>query len=223
MDSNNLQSSIKLKTMKTLEQFTTLNAMINRARVMLALVLITTAGCTSPEIRTQRNASQTESPAEHLVNAALGGDATTVQSFLDQGVAVDSWNKNGITALIGASQNGHLDVVQMLLAKGANVNAKINQGYTALMEASANGHLDVVQALLAKSADVNAIYTDPDDYVQMPNGAKAYPGVTTTASEIASRFPGSVIVHGDTGTALSLAKVNGHQDIAELLIKAGAK
>jgi uncharacterized protein len=208
--------------MKTLERFTTLKTMISLAWTILALVLITTAGCTSPEIRTQGNASQAKSPAENLVNAALGGDATAVQSFLDQGVAVDSRNENGITALIGASQNGHLDVVQMLLAKGADVNTKINQGYTALMEASATGHLDVVQALLAKSADVNAIYADPD-YVQMPNGAKAYPGVTTTASEIASRFPGSVIVHGDTGTALSLARVNGHQDIAELLIKIGAK
>jgi ankyrin repeat protein len=62
-------------------------------------------------------------PPEDLFNAAISGDATTVQALLARGADVNARANNGATALMLASQNGHNEVVQDLLAKGADVNA----------------------------------------------------------------------------------------------------
>jgi hypothetical protein len=159
--------------------------------------------------------------ASDLVDAATRGDASVVQSLLGRGTAADSKDKDGVTALMWASKNGYAQVARTLLDKGASVNVKSN-GRTPLMLASEQGHVEVVRMLLEKGADINAMNVNPD-YVQMPNGAIAYPGPTTTAPEIASRFPGSVIRHGDIETALSLASKNGHQDVRTLLVSGGAK
>jgi len=129
---------------------------------------------------------------------------------------------SGVKALMIASQNGRADIVQFLLDKGVGVNARDEDGITALMRASQKGRNKVVQLLLNKGADVNAIHKN-SDYVRMPNGAIAYPGVTTTANDIASRFSGSVVVPGDVETALSIASKSGNQEIVGMLIKAGAR
>lgn len=129
---------------------------------------------------------------------------------------------SGVKAFMIASQNGKAEIVRLLLDKGVGVNAEDEHGRTALMWASQKGRTEVVQLLLDKGANVNARHLN-SDYVRMPNGAIAYPGATTTARDIASRFPGSVVVPGDLETALSIASESGNQEIMGMLIKAGAK
>ncbi|MGB6742537.1 MAG: ankyrin repeat domain-containing protein [Terracidiphilus sp.] len=133
------------------------------------------------------------------------------------------WQANKALAkyLFDATNRGDAAAVQSILDLGVGADLTDEDDFTALMRASMNGHIEVVRVLLAKGANVNASAFD-SDYVQMPNGAKAYPGVTTTAAWIASQT-GGVVVHGNKNTALSLATANGHQEIAELLVKAGAR
>jgi uncharacterized protein len=132
-------------------------------------------------------------PGEDLIAAAARGDGAAVQALLDQGIAVDSMNALGTTALMTASLYGHLDVVQALLANGADVNAKSKLvSATALMAASRAGHLNVVQLLLAKGADVNA----------KANGVNAKPNAGETALILASRA--------------------GHLDVVQALLDKGA-
>jgi hypothetical protein len=128
--------------------------------------------------------------------------------------------------LLKAASDGDAGTVRSLLDLGADPNASSGDAgilrVTALMFAARNGRRDVVELLLEKGANVNAVAIGRD-YVVMPNGATAVPGWTTTAAEIAARVPGSTIKHPAPETALSLARAKGHDDIAELLVKAGAK
>jgi hypothetical protein len=118
---------------------------------------------------------------------------------------------------IGAAKDGNLSLVEDgLYHDGVPVDWTEALGATALMFASESGHLEIVRFLLDKGANLNASFVS-SDFVLMPNGARAIPGVTTTAREIASRFPGSVIVRGSKETALSLAVKNGHTDVAAVL------
>ena len=123
--------------------------------------------------------------------------------------------------LINAAGNGDISTVQALLAKGAGVNAKDNNGMTALMHASELGRLEVVQALLAKGADVDA----KDDYgrtVLIVAVGSTYAHLDVVQALLAK---GAAVNEKDKDgrTALSLAKTNRHSEIAQLLIKAGAK
>ncbi len=125
-------------------------------------------------------------------------------------------------ALFDAATQGDAAALRSLLDDGAAVDSRDENGHTALMLASENGHAEAAQVLLGKGADVNATNVIAS-YVLTPNGGKAYPGNTTSVEEIAALIPGSVIKWGATETALSLATKNGHQEVRDLLIGAGAK
>lgn len=124
---------------------------------------------------------------------------------------------------LDAAKRGDTTAIQTLLSLGIDVNLADGHGRTALMYASENGNLETVRFLLEKGADVNAIHQGLElGYVLMPNGAKAYPGPTTSASQIAA-MTGGTIPREEGVTALTLATRNGHKEIMDLLIKAGAK
>ncbi len=133
----------------------------------------------------------------------------------------DLAKKMMVSALLRAATAGDTSTVQSLATR-VPLDQRDANGRTLLMLASENGRLDVVRFLLDSGVDVNAENVIPE-YVQMPNGARAYPGLTMTVSEIASRFPGSVIVPGRRETALSLTPADAPPEIKELLVKAGAK
>ena len=155
--------------------------------------------------------------AQDLARAAEKGDISTVQALLAKGADVNAKLADGTTALIEASNGGTLDVVQLLIAKGADVNAKSVVGGTALMNASSSGRLNIVQALLAKGADVNA---KPDTGMTslMLASMNGYFYIVQTL--IANGADVNAKIHSGF-TALSL--VHGRSDIAQILIKAGAK
>lgn len=142
----------------------------------------------------------------------------------DKDDAVRSVAKAKLGSLcLDAAKSGDTPAVQTLLNLGTDVNLADPHGRTALMYASEHGYLEMVRMLLEKGADVNAIHEGLElGYVLMPNGAKAYPGYTTTTSQIAA-MTGGTIVREEGVTALTLASRNGHKEIMELLIKAGAR
>jgi len=123
--------------------------------------------------------------------------------------------------LFRAATDGDAATVQ-LLAKSFAHDLKDANGRTLLMLASESGRADVVEFLLKSGVDVKAENVI-QEYVRMPNGAAVYPGPTMTATEVASRFPGSVVVPGRRETALSLTSATAHPEIRELLINAGAE
>lgn len=98
------------------------------------------------------NANPDESLAA-MMRAAMIGHTAAVTQFLNNGVPVNSVDKNGRIPLIEAVFGGHIDTVEELLRRGADVNAQDTDGWTALMEAASKGRVDLVRILLAHGAD----------------------------------------------------------------------
>ncbi|HEY7181814.1 MAG TPA: ankyrin repeat domain-containing protein [Blastocatellia bacterium] len=163
-----------------------------------------------------KNPSSESSP---LVQAALAGDAESMQSLLDRGADVKEAGAMALIIAVGmncskcvdliAAKNldpaaytiallqtaalGDLRATRLMLDHGADVNAVDPMGRTALMYAATSDQLplDVVKLFIERGADVNA----------------------------RSRHAQSA----DTGlTALDLAKMRGETPIVTLLIKSGA-
>ncbi|XP_068128497.1 ankyrin repeat domain-containing protein 39-like [Hyperolius riggenbachi] len=86
-------------------------------------------------------------------SAALDGELSRVQRFLEKGTDPDLRDNFGYTALHYSCRNGHLPVCSFLLDSGADGNAQTHGGSTALHRAAYCGHLQVVQLLLKYGAD----------------------------------------------------------------------
>ncbi|MEC5212872.1 hypothetical protein RCH06_001413 [Polaromonas sp. CG_9.5] len=92
------------------------------------------------------------SALEHaLREAALAGRAEQVEELARQGVALDSRDSAGRTALMLAAMNGHTRVVQKLLALGANTALVDAQGQSAAQQAKRRGHTHIADLIDAGS------------------------------------------------------------------------
>jgi len=98
---------------------------------------------------------------EHLTYAAALDEPYNIRELLRRGVAVDTPDSSGNTALGGACVAGNLAMVKFLVQQGATVNRRL--GFlerTSLMNAVEMGHPNVVEYLLTAGADVSL--TDKD-------------------------------------------------------------
>jgi uncharacterized protein len=182
-----------------------------------------------------------------LLIASRNGDAAMIKTLLDGGADPNNATTNGTTALMLAAAAGKPDAVTALLDKGANVNAKENvKGETALTFAAAYGRADVVKVLTAHKADVSATTKAQDLaafakeeqerlaelFAQQGRGGRAgepgaggrgrgpqgpqIPGVTRqyNYTELVGYWGGM--------SALHLAARQGHTDVVDALLDAGA-
>jgi ankyrin repeat protein len=127
-----------------------------------------------------------------------------------------------MTALIGAAQNGHLEVVRALLARQAKVNAKLADDAALLVMASRNGPLQVTRArLLARGLVIDARKNDGragstalieacfNGYLEVVKALLA------NGADVNARTTSGTI-------ALDAATEDGHDDVAAVLVNAGA-
>ncbi len=119
-----------------------------------------------------------------------------------------------------AARGGYTEIVQALLAKGADVNAKKKYGNTALMYAAERGSTDIIQALLANGTNANAKNLEGETALMF--AVKL--GHTETVQALLAY--GADVNAKDNyygRTALTLASMKNHTQIANLLKNAGAK
>jgi ankyrin repeat protein len=103
-----------------------------------------------------------------LQHTADNGEIATAQSFLAEGVDVNTVAENGETPLHRAAKQGNHLAVEFLLARGASIGAKDKDGKTPLHHTVIGNprtwvqtdNTVIVQALLDKGADVNAVDQD---------------------------------------------------------------
>ena len=86
-----------------------------------------------------------------LREAARAGRAVQVEDLARQGVALDSRDSAGRTALMLAAMNGHTRVVQKLLALGAATALVDAQGQSAAQQARRRGHPHIADLIDAGS------------------------------------------------------------------------
>ena len=125
------------------------------------------------------------------------------------------------TALMIAAAHGHADAVDLLLDKGADPHALSNDNQNALIIAAKNGHARIVESLFKKGVNPNIV---PDDANGHPALVSAViRNYRTTVETLLKNGTDINIKTKDGKTALTLAKINGRNDMQKLLEEHGAK
>ncbi|XP_057684775.1 ankyrin repeat domain-containing protein 50 isoform X2 [Corythoichthys intestinalis] len=161
-----------------------------------------------------------------LRSAAWGGHGEAVRLLLDAGADVDGCDVKGRTALRAAAWGGHEETVLILLDYDAQVDTTDSKGRTPLIAAAYMGHPEAAGVLLDRGAQVDL--ADNDGRTALSVVALCGPSVPGRQGygEVASLL----LEHGadpghrdnDGMTPLLLAAYEGHDDIVELLLDAGA-
>ncbi|KAF3860112.1 hypothetical protein F7725_000367 [Dissostichus mawsoni] len=175
--------------------------------------------------------------------AAHQGHMEVVKALLQANSSIEVKDEDGDTALHYTAFGNQADITRLLLSKGANVNLLNNSMCTALHIAVNKGFTDVVRVLTEHSADVNL----QDSYGDTPLHdaiAKDFRNIieilvfrTIEASTCCTTLPQRkqlatekilgrarqlVDVKKEDGfSALHLAALNNHRDVAEILVKEG--
>jgi len=137
-----------------------------------------------------------------LMIAARTGRVEAIQALLSGGADVHGKeSRSGQNALMWAAAEGNAEAVETLIKAGADIRVRSNSGFSPLLIAVREGQSNVVKALLKAGADVN-------DAIQ-PGPARSRP-----ASKGAPPRTGT--------SALALAVVNCHFELAAALLDAGA-
>jgi ankyrin repeat protein len=173
--------------------------------------------------------------------AATNANAAITRALLEAGASPDAPGPDGETVLMTAARAGSADVVNALIERGVRVNATESwQGQTALMWAAAENHAAAIKALAAHGADLNARSKELSfpEYRYETNGMAVFqlPKGGWTALMYAARqnakdaVAALADVHADLNattrqegtTALQIAIINIHYDLANLLLERGA-
>ena len=172
--------------------------------------------------------------------AAIGGNGDLIAELLAAGADANVTNAEGESALMTAASSGNVAAVRVLLAGGANVNAGEHWlAETALMWAAAENHAGVVRTLLEAGArvDMQSWITDTPvlGFAKSGGPNQPFPRGGWTPVMYAAR-QGSMdaleaLIEGGANldvqdpqgaTAITLAIINLHYDVAGRLLEADA-
>lgn len=167
--------------------------------------------------------------------AAMNGSVTAVKLLLDAGASPHAVLPEGETILMTAARTGNPDVVALLIDRGADVEAREKwYGETAIMWAAAENHPQAVRMLAARGADVNARSTRLE-IARRRSGQSVLPlghwtplmyaarqGAREATAALLDAGADPDLTDPDGATALVLAIINAHYDVAALLVERGA-
>lgn len=154
-----------------------------------------------------------------LVRAVEAGATDKVKALIEQGADVNAVDMIGRTPFHSAAFYSRPEIATLLLASSAKVNAPDMYGLTPLHAAVLSGSKPVADLLLAKGADVNAMTTAG----VTPLHLVAAIGQTPLAGLLLQHGADVNLKDEDGHGALYFATVNKHQEVQEILKKAGAK
>jgi ankyrin repeat protein len=169
--------------------------------------------------------------------AAINGEAKLLKRLLDSGGDANAAGADGETLLMTAARGGHVDAARVLIQRGAEVDAREGwHGQTALMWAAAQGHPPMLRELIAHGADVNArsnqenwerqVTSEPRDKWLPPGGLTpllfaarenclgCLPVLIEAGADLDATTPDGI-------SAVVIALINGHFDVAGALLEAG--
>jgi ankyrin repeat protein len=163
-----------------------------------------------------------------LVRAARSGNLEIVRLLIEHGATVDIGKESGDrTPLLEAAGQGHVDVVKLLISKGADVNARV-KGLTPLLLACAWGQMPAgppgdktktIHILLENGADVNV---QDESWLKTGRTPLMYAVMQGNAALVQALLGKGATLdlkNKDGDTAVSLAKKDGLEYIAQLLEK----
>jgi ankyrin repeat protein len=172
--------------------------------------------------------------------AATNGDAAMIDALINAGADPNGALPDGETVLMTAARTGEPAAVKMLLTHGAKIDAKEDSlGQTALMWAASDDHAAAVRVLIDSGADVNmrsaALNFPPFKWgvvgmvsTVLPKGS--WTPLMYAARQNAIKSARALVESGadvngsdpEGSTALLIAIVNAHYDMAAALLELGA-
>lgn len=167
--------------------------------------------------------------------AAINGSATITEALLRAGADPNRALPEGETVLLTAARTGNPAVLKALLAHGADVRAREHWfGETALIWAAAENHPAAIAVLVEHGADVNersrllTVARRRSGQSILPLGSwtpvmyAARQGALDATRTLADLGADLNLTDPDGATALVLAIINAHYDVAALLLEKGA-
>jgi len=167
--------------------------------------------------------------------AAERGDAPVIDALLQAGADAKGANKEGETYLMTAARSGSLESMRLLLTRGADPNAQEGwYGETALMWAASQNHAAAVKLLIEAGAKTDTAGKKMT-FARKVSGQTTLPVGSMTALMYAARVGAldatKALIDGgapldqqdpDGTTAMVLAIINAHYDVAAALLEKGA-
>lgn len=173
-----------------------------------------------------------------LYLAALNGSASMIDLLLNSGADANATGPEGETALMTVARTGRVDAAKALLARGAIVDARERwRGQTALMWAAAQGHPAMMRLLIDSGADVHATSafqkwerqnTREPREKWLPQGVltplffATRHGCLECARILIDAGAHLTFVDQEGASLVIIAIINGHYDVAGLLLERGA-
>lgn len=172
--------------------------------------------------------------------AALNGSPALIELLLQHGADATAALPHGETPLMTAARVGDPASIRTLLKAGADPNAyETKQGETALMWAAAENHPEAIKALVEGGADLDrhsfplnlpAMEWEQVGMVSTTLPVGGWTAAMYAARQNAAEAMAALIELGadldaqdsDGTTALGLAIINEHYDLAATLLEAGA-
>jgi ankyrin repeat protein len=154
-----------------------------------------------------------------LTKAVKANDVQAVRALVKSGANVNAKSGDGATPLLWAANNGSVEIARLLIANKAAVDAANDFGITPLLQASRVGDSAMVDLLLRAGANPSKAHPEGET----PLLAAARSGSVPTVRLLLAR--GVDVNHAETfqqTTALMWAAAEGHIDVVDLLIEAGA-
>ena len=154
-----------------------------------------------------------------LTKAVKANDVQAVRVLVKSGTDVNVRSGDGSTPLLWAANNGSVEIARLLIANKAAVDAANDFGITALLQASGVGDSAMVDLLLRSGANPNKAHPEGETPLLAASRSGSVPtvrllltrGVDVNAAE---KFQNT--------TAVMWAAAEGHVDVVDVLIEAGA-
>lgn len=159
-----------------------------------------------------------------VMTATYNNKAEAVKALIQKGADINIRDNLLNNVLLYAGAEGYLDIVKLAIDAGADTTITNRYGGTALIPASERGHVEVVEELLSRSdIDVNHInnlhWTALLEAVILGNGGEKHQKIV----QLLVNHGADVNIGDKDGlTPLRHARQRGFQEIADILIEAGA-
>jgi beta-lactamase regulating signal transducer with metallopeptidase domain len=164
-----------------------------------------------------------------LIAAARAGRVAALEILLEAGADVNRGVDGDGNALTMAAKGGHLAAVRLLLDHGADIDLGVRGDGNPLIMAAGAGQLEVVRVLVEKGADIEKIVPgDENPLIHASEGGQAEgvrfllgKGANVNARVWSDSGPDRG--RGEWRTALLMARRHGHDEVARILLEAGAR
>jgi ankyrin repeat protein len=154
-----------------------------------------------------------------LTKAVRAGDVAAVRALVKSGTDVDIRSGDGSTPLLWAAHGSAHEIARALITAGAAVDAANDYGITPLLHASRLGDATMVELLLQAGADPTRAHPEGET----PLLAAARAGSVPAARLLLARgIDVNAAEKFQQTTALMWAAAEGHIDVVDLLLEAGA-